>query len=174
MTARTFIVVPASDVPVALSDFRRRHIHHPGATVPFHTTVIAPFLPPGELDNGGLDRLRDLALNHPAFDYVGGSVCAFPTSQTLWLAPSPVGPFERLNAGIHGLFPELISVPGQPTYHLTLAEARSDDELARSTDEFIAEFSGTLPWSLRATEMVIYVGEDGRYRPLHTIALGGS
>ena len=57
MDSRTFIVVPANDEPPDLAEFRRRHIRDGGA-IPFHTTLIAPFLSLADLEREGLAQRK--------------------------------------------------------------------------------------------------------------------
>jgi 2'-5' RNA ligase len=171
--ARTFIVIPASDVPVALAEFRQRHIHA-CAVIPLHTTLVAPFLSLHDLERDGLAQLRQLAASIPPFQYNGGSICTFPTSNVLWLAPTPVAPFEHLTQAIYERFPHLPRGVDYPTYHMTVGLTPTPDEIREVTREFQTTFGTGLPMSFVARELAVYVGLDNNYQLLSTLPLGGA
>lgn len=171
--APTYLVIPASHEPAGLADFRRRHIHHPGAAFLFHTTLFAPFLTQREFEREGVARLRDLAARTPPFEYQAGSICTFATSSALWLAPTPVAPFEKLTQDLHDAFPQLPRGAGYPTYHMTIALTASPDELPPIVREFVADFGDRLPFSFTCGELAVYVGENDSYQLHSTFPLGG-
>lgn len=168
----TALVIPASPTPAGLAAFRRRHIHHPGAVVPFHVTLAAPFLPLASLDDEAWARLRRVAATTDPFDFVAGSICCFPTTAVLWLAPSPIAPFEAVAGAVHRAFPSVRPDVGQPTFHLTIGLGRTPDDLADMLAAFRAAFERRLPFRLRARHLDLYVEADGGYRRLARFALG--
>jgi hypothetical protein len=172
MDSPTFLVIPASNVPTELAEFRRRHIHDPGAVVPLHTTLFAPFLSQRDCEREGLAQLRELAAAMRAFQYHAGSICTFPTSNVLWLAPTPVAPFEQIAQAIHERFPRLPRGAGYPTYHMTIGLTRTADELREVLREFQAGFATSLPMRFVARELAVYAGLEDGYRLLAMIPLG--
>jgi len=181
------LVIPATPTPPGLAAFRRRHIHHPGAVVPFHVTIAAPFLPLHEFDDDVRARLRRVAGSLAPFDFAAGSICCFPTTSVLWLAPSPVAPFEACAEAVYQAFPGVRPAPGQPTFHLTVALGRQPDDLSVALNDFRAGFEHRLPFRLRARHLDLYAEVDaaevggaevdaaeigGRYRRLARFALG--
>ena len=168
----TALVIPASPTPAGLATFRRRHIHHPGAVVPFHVTVAAPFLPLASLDDEAWAHLRRVAAATEPFDFVAGSICCFPTTSVLWLAPSPVAPFEACAEAVYRAFPSVRPAVGQPTFHLTVGLGRSESDLARTVRAFRAAFGHRLPFRLHARHLDLYVEAGGGYRRRARLALG--
>jgi len=168
----TALVIPAFPTPPGLAAFRRRHIHHPGAAVPFHVTLAAPFLAPDELDDAAQARLRRVAAALAPFDFVAGSICCFPTTSVLWLAPSPVAPFEACAEAVVRAFPSVRPAAGQPTFHLTVGLGRGEGDLARSVRAFRDRFEHRLPFRLRARHLDLYVEVGGGYRRVARHALG--
>ncbi len=176
------LVIPATPTPAGLAAFRRRHIHHPGAAVPFHVTIAAPFLPLHEFDDDVRARLRRVAGSLAPFDFAAGSICCFPTTSVLWLAPSPVAPFEACAEAVAEAFPSVRPAEGQPTFHLTVGLGRDTDDLLRTVRAFRAEFEHRLPFRLRARHLDLYgevagaevdgAGVGARYRRLARFALG--
>jgi 2'-5' RNA ligase len=170
--ASTGLVIPAQPTPAGLAAFRRRHIHHPGAAVPFHVTLAAPFLPLAGLDDDARARLRRVAAAIAPFDFAAGSICCFPTTSVLWLAPSPVAPFESCAEAVYQAFPSVRPAVGQPTFHLTVGLGRTPDDLAEMLAAFRAAFADRLPFRLRARHLDVYAEADGGYRRVERFALG--
>jgi 2'-5' RNA ligase len=170
---RAFIIIPASDAPVELEEFRRKHIHHPGAVLPFHTTLVAPFMTVEEYEAHGRSRLRRVARRLRPFQYFAGPLCSFPVTAALWLAPSPVSDFERCGEAVYEEFPAVRPSGGFPVYHMTIGLTRSAEELAPVVRSFMAELAGRTPLSLRATELAVYV-ESAKGYDLHSSLLLGA
>jgi hypothetical protein len=164
MNASTLIVIPASGVPSELADFRRRDRHHPGAVIPLHTTVVPFFLGLPDLREEALRRLQQLAAGMAPFRYQAGSLCTFPTSNTLWLAPAPVAPFERATQAVYDHFPQMPRERDYPTYHMTVGLTDSAEELAHAWEEFQTLFVDRLPLRFVCQELAVYAATDGTYR----------
>jgi hypothetical protein len=169
----TALIIPALPVPPDLAAFRERHIHHPGAAVPFHTTLVARFLDLGALDAEVHGRLQRLAAGLSPFDYAAGSICAFPTSAALWLAPNPVAPFEACAEAVYEAFPTLRPLDGYPTFHLTVGLGRSADDLPDMVRAFREGFEARLPLRCRARHVDLYAEVEGGYERMARYALGG-
>lgn len=156
MTKRTVCIIPASSVPLKLELFRKNHIHHPGSIIPLHTTIIGNFFDFDELTDEVDDKLRTLAIGFEPFEYIAKSICAFPTSRTLWLSPSPQRRFEEITEALYSEFPELRYDNAYPIYHMTVAynsEESASENLAKC---FLEEFKQQLPFNLVANELAIY------------------
>jgi len=166
------LVIPATPTPAGLAAFRRRHIHHPGAAVPFHVTIAAPFLPLTEFGDDVRARLQQIAAGLAPFDFVAGSICCFPTTSVLWLAPSPVAPFEACAEAVYEVFLGVRPAAGQPTFHLTVGLGRGEDDLPPIVRAFRQDFEHRLPFRLRARHLDLYAEVGGRYRRLARFALG--
>ena len=171
-TAFTGLVIPATPTPAGLAAFRRRHIHHPGAVVPFHVTIAAPFLPLTEFGDDVRARLQRVATGLAPFDFVAGSICCFPTTSVLWLAPSPVAPFEACAEAVYEVFPGVRPVAGQPTFHLTVGLGRAEDDMPHILGAFREGFEHRLPFRLRARHLDLYAEAGGGYRRLARFPLG--
>jgi 2'-5' RNA ligase len=173
METSTFIVVPASEVSPELAEFRRRHIHHPGAVVPLHTTLVHPFLNLNDLEQDGLHRLGELAARIAQFRYQASSICTFPTSNALWLAPTPVAPFEQLTQAIYNVFPQIQREPCYPTYHMTIGLAYSSNALTQALAEFREIFADRLPLHFVCQEIAVFAAVGGTYRLHSALPFGG-
>lgn len=170
--AFTGLVIPATPTPAGLAAFRRRHIHHPGAAVPFHVTIAAPFLPLDAFDADARARLQRAAAELAPFDFVAGSICCFPTTSVLWLAPSPVAPFEACAEAVYNAFPGARPADGQPTFHLTVGMGRAEDDLPHILGAFRDGFEHRLPLRLHARHLDLYAEAGGGYRRVVRFALG--
>jgi 2'-5' RNA ligase len=156
-----------------LAEFRRRYIHHPGAVIPLHTTLIHPFLNLRELEQGGLRRLRELAVRTAQFRYQASSICAFPANNVLWLAPAPVAPFEELTELVYNSFSEIARESCYPTYHMTIGLTHSPEELTQVLREFRNDFADRLPLHFFCKEIAVFIPVDETYRLHSTVPLGG-
>jgi hypothetical protein len=173
MNAFTFLGILASEVPAGLAEFRIRHIHHPGAVIPLHTTLLHPFLSLTDFEREGQERLRQLTAGMAPFEYQAGSICAFPTGNALWLAPTPVTPFEQLSQTLYDAFPQLVHEAGYPTYHMTVGLTRSLDQFAQAVQEFQTGFGARLPFRFVCDELAVYTAENEDYRLHSLFPLGG-
>jgi 2'-5' RNA ligase len=170
---RTICIIPASRVPRELAAFRKQHIHHPGAAVPLHTTIMGDFFDYGDLTEDVLDRLKTLAEEIKPFDYIAQSICEFPptrafsTGRVLWLSPSPQGPFEEIAEALCQEFPQFRRDAAYPTYHMTVALDSKGSESDGLAKHFSEEFDSVLPLTLVAEELAIYGENDGKWAPIY-------
>ncbi|OLT11498.1 hypothetical protein BJF78_04905 [Pseudonocardia sp. CNS-139] len=67
-----------------------------------HVTVMAPFLPPAEIDDGVHAALREIAAGVPAFDVRFAGVGWF--DESVWLVPEPAAPFVTLTRAVAARF----------------------------------------------------------------------
>lgn len=170
--AVTGLVIPATPTPAGLAAFRRRHIHHPGAAVPLHVTIAAPFLPLRALDDDVRARLQTVAAGLAPFDLAAASICCFPTTSVVWLAPSPVAPFEACAEAVFDAFPGVRPAVGHPTLHLTVGLGRDPADLPHIVRAFREGFEHRLPFRLRARHLDLYAEAGSGYRRLARFVLG--
>jgi hypothetical protein len=72
-----------------------------------HITVLDPFLPVGDVDEGVLEELRELFAELVPFAYVLGEPARFPDGEK-YLPPQPVTVFRRITYSLRRSFPETI------------------------------------------------------------------
>jgi hypothetical protein len=92
-TASTRLVVPVEEIAARV----------PGA----HITLLDPFLPAGEIDEGVIAELRELFADLVPFAYVLGEPVRFPSGAE-YLPPQPVNVFRRITHSLRRAFPETI------------------------------------------------------------------
>jgi 2'-5' RNA ligase len=109
----------------------------PSATlgVPAHVTIMFPFVPPADIDDGVLAALGEVFAAAPPFGIEFSKVAWF--EDVVWWAPEPAAPFVALThavttrfglepyEGAHGddVVPHLTIGHGAPTEQLRAAEA---------------------------------------------------
>jgi 2'-5' RNA ligase superfamily protein len=71
--------------------------------VPAHVTVMFPFLPPADIDDGVLADLGDVLAGVPVFDVEFSRVAWFD-EDAVWWAPEPAAPFVALTEGVAARF----------------------------------------------------------------------
>jgi hypothetical protein len=92
-TGPTRLVVPVAEVEARV----------PGA----HITLVDPFLPAEDVDEGVLAELRELFGALVPFAYVLGEPASFPSGE-MYLPPQPVTVFRRITHNLRRAFPECV------------------------------------------------------------------
>ena len=99
-----------------------------------------------EVDTALEDELRSLFLSFKQFSFHLASTRTFP--DILYLEPTPSQPFSDLINAIVSRYPENLPYGGtfsEVIPHLTIVHSPDPDELECVRDEFIREFSESLP-----------------------------
>jgi len=171
-SSAVLVAVPEAEQLVAA----HRQRLDPAATwgVPAHVTLLFPFVPPAEIDDGVLTLLADAVQSVAAFDCVFAGTEWFG-DEVLWLAPEPDAPFRRLTAAIWAAFPDHPPYAGElpdPTPHLTIGGPTRNaaaEMLAAETD-----VRAGLPVRTRVDRALLMSGtrEPDSWRALHELPLG--
>ncbi|MEJ2868519.1 2'-5' RNA ligase family protein [Actinomycetospora sp. OC33-EN08] len=143
------------------------------AGVPAHVTVLWPFLPPADIDDAVVARLRHAVAGAGAID------CTFPTTgwfgeDYLWLAPRPSAPFADLTACVWEAFPQCPPYGGEhePHPHLTVGYTSASSPGALRAAE--ARIAPQLPFAARVEVLHLLVGsrEPDSWRVVAELPLG--
>lgn len=100
--------------------------------VPAHITVLYPFVPPAEIDQRVLDRLRQVLEAAPAFAFRLVAVEWFG-DEVAWLRPEPKLAFLDLTDRIGQAWPEHPPYEGahaEVIPHLTICQGADPDDMA--------------------------------------------
>jgi 2'-5' RNA ligase len=136
--------------------------------VPAHVTVLFPFLPPAEIDDGVLAGLTEAVATVPGFATTFERVDWFG-EDVLWLAPSPAAPFVALTAAVQarfGLAPYGGAYGDEPVPHLTVGHDAPAERLRAAA----AELEPGLPVHARVRSARLIVGSRGGTVPWRTAA----
>jgi 2'-5' RNA ligase len=167
----TSIICRVPEAERFIAHYRQRFDPSARRNVPAHVTILYPFLPLEELDEGVRQQLRDIASTVPAFDFRLRDTRRFPLS--LNLAPNPDAPFAALTAAVYRAFPDYPPFAGKfdvVVPHITIAHG--DEALLCEID---VELRIALPPAgvpARCEEMVLIENSSGRWETLETFALG--
>ena len=129
-----------------MSAIRAAHDWSAALGVPAHVTILFPFLPPDEVDEGAL---LDLCARFAAFDFTLDRVERFENG-LVWLHPEPSARFAELTAAVWERWPERPPYEGafdEVIPHLTVSESPLDLDVA-------------LPIAARAHEVVLIEEEE--------------
>lgn len=74
------------------------------AGVPAHVTLLWPFMPPSQLDDGVRERLRAVVGAERPFPFVLAGMGRWP--DVVYLSPEPSEPFRRLIRALSAEFPD--------------------------------------------------------------------
>ena len=174
-TESSAVLVPVPEAEQLVAAHRQRLDPAAAWGVPAHVTLLFPFVPPAEIDDGVLTLLTDAVQSVAAFDCVFAGTAWFG-DEVLWLAPEPAEPFRHLTAAIWAAFPDHPPYAGalpDPTPHLTVGgptHDAADEMLAAETD-----VRAGLPVRTRVDRALLMSGtrEPGSWRALHELHLGG-
>jgi 2'-5' RNA ligase len=125
--------------------------------VPAHITLLFPFVPPCEIDDGTERGVRDALAPFDAFPFALTRLDRFPEG-ALYLAPEPAEPFVALTAALANRFPEHLPYGGaysEVIPHLTVAQTPNVPVGAVSD-----EIGGDLPVECFAQEVWLMVEDD--------------
>jgi 2'-5' RNA ligase len=150
------IIIPVPDAEAVVGPYRQEYDPVAVAGVPAHITLIVPWLPPDEIDDGNLADLADVLSSTTAFDFRLTRVSWFRRG-VLWLAPDPVEPFIKLTTMLADRFGTL---PYDDEFdevvpHLTVGHATDGVQLDAVEDAIAA----ALPIDCRAGEVWVMVGD---------------
>ncbi len=163
MAFDSFLVLEAEGAPPQFEEFRKRHINHPGNSVPLHTTLVSNLCSPDQVTQELIRRIEVVCSSVNAFDYQAVCVNAFPANNVLWLAPMPVTPFELLVRKIYEAFPHTKGLWPFPSFHMTIGLSTNRDEMTSVLDEFQREFANMLPLKLSANEVSLWTVNGDNY-----------
>jgi 2'-5' RNA ligase len=163
------IAVPA--VESAVGEHRRRFDRAASWGVPAHVTVLYPFLPPEQLDDGAITLLADAVATVGAFEATLTTTGWFG-NEVLWLSPNPASPFRSLTTAVAQAFPEYQPYRGvfeEVVPHLTVGDSGSPEQL-RAVERAVRPL---LPISMRVREVQVISGSSSpaSWRPITTLPL---
>jgi 2'-5' RNA ligase len=171
---QTAVIVPVVAAEPVVDDHRRRLDVAASWGVPAHVTVLFPFVPPVDVDDHVIGRLREVCATVPAFDCTFAE-CGWFGDGVLWLAPDPGEQFRDLTRRVSDEFPGFAPYGGafdDVVPHLTVGESTSTDEL-RAAELAVA---GSLPFTARIEHALLIAGTDqpGSWRTVAELPLGTS
>jgi hypothetical protein len=164
------VAVPAAE-PVVQAH-RARFDETSGWGVPAHVTVLYPFVPPSELDEGVLSTLADAVGTVPRFRTEWNATGWFD-EDVLWLAPDPEEPFRALTAAVFRAFPDWPPYGGEYSDlapHLTVATEGTPSEM-RAVERELREH---LPICMVVNEVQVMCGSHSvnSWRTIRGVPLG--
>jgi 2'-5' RNA ligase len=148
------LLIPVPEAEPVVGRYRAEYDPVAASGVPAHITLVVPWLPPDQIDDGDLDELRDALSGTEAFDFSLEAVSWFGRS-VLWLAPSPSKPFRALTARLAERFstPPYDDEFDEVVPHLTVGHASDGVELA----PVAAALAPLLPVKCRADQVWVMV-----------------
>jgi 2'-5' RNA ligase len=165
------LVVPVAAAEPLVTEWRMRFDPAARWGVPAHITVLYPFVPPDQIDETTLVRLRDLLDGFGSFEFTLVAVDRFDTD-VLYLRPEPPNPFSALTAAIVEEWPEHQPYGGihdEVIPHLTVAYQDVDGRF----DQVTADVVSHMPIPTRAEIVSPMAGRQlaGSWRTLEAFAL---
>lgn len=173
MTFESALVVLIPEAENLVKSFRDQYDPSAAVGVPAHVTILYPFKPPDELTADVIATLRDLVLSLPSFNVSFRELQGFP--DTLYLAPVPAEPFQRLTEIIVCRYPETPPYNGAFTEivpHLTVAQVSDIQKLEDIVTEFREAARKTLPIHARVNTVSLMDNSNGYWKVQAEFSLG--
>ena len=166
---RSALVVPVPEAEPVVARWRLGLDPAAAAGIPAHVTVLYPFLPLEDIDEGVITELRALLATSPAFAFHLAAVRWFGTD-VVWLAPEPDQPFRSLTELVTIRWPECPPYGG--TYedvipHLTIGDGGDRGEMVQAA----GAVAGALPVAAMASEVSLLGSVGASWEVLASFAL---
>ena len=173
MSHDTALICRVPEAERYISRYRDRYDPSARRNVPAHVTILYPFVPLADIDDGVLARLGEIAAGVRCFDYRLAQTQRFPVA--LYLAPDPDRSFAALTDAVWRAFPDYPPFEGKfetVVPHVTVAHG--DVPLLCEID---VELRMGLPGGgvkARCSELVLIENTSGRWEEMRCFALGAS
>ena len=149
----TAVLVRVPEAEPVVREWRLQHTYDAPRGIPAHVTLLFPWVPLDELDDGAEARLAELLGQTEPFDATFARTARFPG--VLYVEPEPSERFSALTKAIASAWPEHPPYDGEHETvipHLTVAESVDDELLERIR----AAVEPQLPFKTRVTEAELF------------------
>lgn len=168
----TALICRVPEAEPFIGKFRERFDPPARRNVPAHVTVLYPFMPPDDVDDGVIDQLRAVAASVPCFGFRLAETRRFAVG-SLYLAPDPGTSFSRLTESVHRAFPDYPPFGGKfdtVVPHVTVAHG--DPQTLGEVDIALRIALPRGGIAARCGEMILIENTTGVWRTMQTFELG--
>ena len=154
--AETALIVPV-DLPPGLEAIRRRSVEDAGSGLQAHVTLLYPFVPVRDLNDGVRAAIAAVVAAHARFSYRLVGPGRWP--ETLYASVEPEAPFRALQADLAAAFPNFPLHGGAFDFvpHVTIAEGEAARLPELADDPDWAELPATA--TARTVDLLVRSGE---------------
>jgi len=173
MSHDTALICRVPEAERYISRYRDRYDPSARRNVPAHVTILYPFVPLADIDDGVLARLGEIAAGVRCFDYRLAQTQRFPVA--LYLAPDPDRSFAALTDAVWRAFPDYPPFEGKfetVVPHVTVAHGDEPQLCEIEVELRIALPAGGV--KARCSELVLIENTSGRWEEMRCFALGAS
>jgi 2'-5' RNA ligase len=168
----TAIICRVPEAERHIARYRERFDPSARRNVPAHVTILYPFMPPEDVDDGVLAELASIASAVRCFEYRLVETRRFPVS--LYLAPQPDDSFAALTAAVFRAFPDYPPFAGKfatVVPHVTVAHG-DEAQLCEIEVELRIALAAGSPVRARCSDMVLIENSSGRWEEMRCFPLG--
>lgn len=165
---RSAIIAPVPETDHLIGRHRRALSSRPTASVPAHVTVLYPFVPPCEIDDGTITGIEAALSGMRAFECAFSQVKWFD-DEVVWLEPKPDDHFRALTEAVWKRFPAHPPYAGEhpdTVPHLTVIDSRVGN--LEGKRRAAADLAAVLPIHTRIDRVRLVAGDD-EHRPWRTV-----
>ncbi|MFD2418713.1 2'-5' RNA ligase family protein [Amycolatopsis pigmentata] len=172
---RSAIIVPVPETDHLVAWHRRALSSRPTASVPAHVTVLYPFVPPCEIDDGTITGIEAALSGFRPFECAFSQVKWFD-DEVVWLEPKPDDHFRALTQAMWKRFPAHPPYAGEhpdTVPHLTVIDSRIGDPEGKR--RAAADLAAVLPVHAWIDRVRLVAGDDehGPWRTVTEFTLSG-
>jgi 2'-5' RNA ligase len=168
----TALICRVPEAEPFIGSYRERFDPPARRNVPAHVTILYPFMPPTDVDDGVIAQLREVAQSVPTFAYRLADTQRFSIG-SLYLAPNPETSFTQLIESVYRAFPDYPPFGGKfetVVPHVTVAHG--DPQTLGEID--IALRIALPPGGIaaRCSDMILIENTTGVWQTMQTFLLG--
>jgi 2'-5' RNA ligase len=168
----TALICHVPEAEPFIGKFRERFDPPARRNVPAHVTILYPFMPPADVDDGVIAQLRAVAESVPRFGFRLKDTRRF-TVGSLYLAPEPGASFSRLTDAVYRAFPDYPPFGGKfdtVVPHVTVAHG--DPQTLGEVDIALRISLPPAGIAARCHGMILIENTSGVWQPMQTFELG--
>ena len=168
----TALICRVPEAEPYIGKFRERFDPPARRNVPAHVTILYPFMPPTDVDEGVIEKLREVADSVPSFSYRMAGLQRFSIG-TLYLVPDPGAPFKALIDAVHRAFPDYPPFAGKfetVVPHITVAHG--DPQTLGEVDIALRISLPPSGIAARCGDMILIENTTGIWLTMQTFMLG--
>lgn len=171
MEKRTVLCLFPKERIRKIEGFRQKYIDNPGKDVPFHVTLLSSFYGKDHISETINEKLFNIAKNTDAFSFDAVPISTFPTTNVIYLTPSPITPIEKLVTKLYEQFPEFSHDGEFPVFHMTIAYRYPDNIKDEIISKYLDKF-GNERIRLTAGRIGICIQEDSGWKEFLSYKIG--
>lgn len=158
------ILIPVLSADLLIDKWRKKYVESSHHGIPFHITLLFPFIEPEKIHDDVVNRLKDFFLETKQFTYILSKIDTFPN--IIFLEPSKKKQFIKLTEGLLKIFPTTSLYEGKFSKinpHATVANLNNAENFNRIRTIISKDLNSKLPIKAVAKEVWLMEKENNEW-----------